>query len=150
MCFDTCRRFNPMPMLLPCTETIQEESTSRETFSNQVIAAGTSKNSSRGSSNLDIPFVNRQCGSNISSASTSKNSNRGSINLGIPFVKGQYKRKKSSAGTSNLNQGGSIKLGIPFGHGKSGTNLTSSLESWFQLYLKVIPPSLSLSLSSAK
>ena len=107
-----------MPMLLPSTETIQEESISRETFSNQVIAAGTSKNSSLGSTNLDLPIVNRQ-----------------------------YKRKKSSAGTSNLNQGGSTKLGIPFGHGKSGTNLTSSLESWFQLYLKVIPPSLSLSLS---
>ena len=150
MCFDTCRRFNPMPMLLPNTETIQEESTSRETLSNQVIAAGTSKNSSRGSTNLDRPIVNRQCGSNISSASASKNSSRGSINLGIPFVKGQYKRKKSSAGTSNLNQGGSIKLGIPFGHGKIGTNLSSSLESWFQLYLNVIPPPLSLSLSSAK
>ena len=91
--------------------------------------------------------MNRQCGSNISSASASKNSSRGSINLGIPLVKGQYKRKKSSTGTSNLNQGGSIKLGIPFGLGKSGTNLSSSLESWFQLYLKVIPPSLSLSLS---
>ena len=136
-----------MPMLLPSTETIQEESTSRETFSNQVIAAGTSKNSSRGSINLDLPIVNRQCGSSISSASASKNSSRGSINLGIPLVKGQYKRKKSSTGTSNLNQGGSIKLGIPFGLGKSGTNLSSSLESWFQLYLKVIPPSLSLSLS---
>ena len=139
-----------MPMLPPSTETIQEESASRETFSNQVIAAGTSENSSRGSTNLDLPIVNRRCGSNISSASASKNSSRGSINLGIPLVKGQYKRKKSSAGTSNLNQGGSIKLGIPFGHGKSGTNLTSSLKSWFQLYLNVIPLSLSLSLSSAK
>lgn len=148
MCFDTCRWFNPMPTLLPSTETIQEESTSRETFLNQVIAASTWKSSSRGSTNLDIPFVNRQCGSNISSASPSKNSSRVSINLGIPFVNGQYKRKKSSAGTSNLNQWGSIKLGIPFGHGKSGTNLLSSLESWFQLYLKVIP--LPLSLSSAK
>ena len=128
MCFDTCRRFNPMPMLLPSTETIQEESTSRETFSNQVIAAGTSKNSSRGSINLDLPIVNRQCGSSISSASASKNSSRGSINLGIPFVKGQYKRKKSSAGTSNLNQGGSIKLGIPFGHGKSVTYLSLSIS----------------------
>ena len=36
-----------MRMLLRYNETIQEESTSRETFSNQVIAAGTSKNSSR-------------------------------------------------------------------------------------------------------
>ena len=128
-----------MPMLLPSTETIQEESASRETFSNQVIAAGTSENSSRGSTNLDLPIVNRRCGSNISSASASKNSSRGSINLGIPFVKGQYKRKKSSAGTSNLNQGGAIKLGIPFGHGKSGTNLTSSLKSWFQLGMAILP-----------
>ena len=37
-----------MPKLLPSDETIQGECTSRETiFSNQVIAAGTSKNSSR-------------------------------------------------------------------------------------------------------
>ena len=39
-----------MPKLLPSNETIQGECTSRETiFSNQVIAAGTSKSSSQGS-----------------------------------------------------------------------------------------------------
>ena len=40
MVFDTCRRPNPMPMVLPNNETIQKECTSRETFSNQVISAG--------------------------------------------------------------------------------------------------------------
>ena len=48
MIFYACRRLTPMPKLLPSNETIQWECTSRETiFSNQVIAAGTSKNSSR-------------------------------------------------------------------------------------------------------
>ena len=50
MFFDACRRPAPMTQLLPSNETIQGECTSRETiFSNQVIAAGTSKNSSQGS-----------------------------------------------------------------------------------------------------
>ena len=40
MVFDTCRRPNPMPMVLPNNETIQEECTSRERFSSHVIAAG--------------------------------------------------------------------------------------------------------------
>ena len=48
--FDVCRRPTPVTKLLPSNETIQGESTSRETiFSNQVIAAGTSKSSSQGS-----------------------------------------------------------------------------------------------------
>ena len=55
-----------MRMLLRNNETIQEESTSRETFSNQVIAAGTSKNSSPGSINLGLSFGNGQCGSKMS------------------------------------------------------------------------------------
>ena len=55
-----------MRMLLRNNETILEESTSRETFSNQVIAAGTSKNSSPGSSNLGLSFGNGQCGSKMS------------------------------------------------------------------------------------
>ena len=68
MFYDTCRRLDPdtMRMLLPNNETIQEECTSRETFSNQVIAAGISKNSSRGSINLGIPFGNGQYGSKMS------------------------------------------------------------------------------------
>ena len=55
-----------MRMLLRYNETIQEESTSRETFSNQVIAAGTSKNSRPGSINLGLSFGNGQCGSKMS------------------------------------------------------------------------------------
>ena len=103
-----------MPMLLPSTETIQEESNSRETL----IAAGTANNSSRGSTNLDVSFVNRQCGGNISSASTSKNSSRGTSKIS--------------------SRRGSINLGIPIVDGKCGSNLSSSLDSWFHLFLKVI------------
>ena len=68
MFYDTCRRLDPdtMRMLLPNNETIQEECISLETFSNQVIAAGISKNSSRGSVNLGIPFGNGQYGSKMS------------------------------------------------------------------------------------
>ena len=50
MFFDACRRPTPVTELLPSNETIQGECTSRATiFSNQVIAAGTSKSSSQGS-----------------------------------------------------------------------------------------------------
>ena len=50
MFFDACRRPTPVTELLPSNETIRGECTSRETiFSNQVIAAGTSKSSSQGS-----------------------------------------------------------------------------------------------------
>ena len=50
MFFDACRRPTAVTELLPSNETIQGECTSRETiFSNQVIAAGTSKSSSQGS-----------------------------------------------------------------------------------------------------
>ena len=50
MFFDTCRRPTPTPKLPPSNETIHGECTTLETiYSNQVIAAGTSKSSSRGS-----------------------------------------------------------------------------------------------------
>ena len=51
-----------MPKLLPSNETIQWECTSRETiFSNQVIAAGTSKNSSRRSIYLEKISSSLEC-----------------------------------------------------------------------------------------
>ena len=58
-----------MRMLLPNKETTQEECTSRETFSNHVIAASTSKNSSPGSINFSISFGNGHCGSKMSAGS---------------------------------------------------------------------------------
>ena len=142
MFFYTCRRSNyPMPMLLPSNEMIQEERTSGETFSNQVIAAGTSKDSGRPYINLGIPLVNGQFGSNMSSASTSKNSPRGSTNFGIPSMnrQGGTGSKTSSTGTSkNPSRGHSINLGIPvFVDGQCGSDMSSSLESWFGPYLQV-------------
>ena len=53
MFFDACRGPTPVTKLLPSNETIQGECTSREAiFSNQVIAAVTSKSSRQGSINL--------------------------------------------------------------------------------------------------
>ncbi|KAK7821177.1 hypothetical protein CFP56_037905 [Quercus suber] len=135
------RRSYPMPMLLPSNEMIQEERTSGETFSNQVIAAGTSRDSGRPYIDLGIPLVNGQFGSNMSSASTSKNSPGGSTNLGIPSMnrQGGTGSKTSSTGTSkNSSRGRSINLGIPlFVDGQCGSDMSSSLESWFGPYLQV-------------
>lgn len=130
-----------MPMLLPSNEMIQEERTSGETFSNQVIAAGTSKDSGLPYIDLGIPLVNGQFGSNMSSASTSKNSPGGSTNFGIPSMnrQGGTGSKTSSTGTSkNSSRDHSISLGIPlFVDGQCGSNMSSSLESWFGPYLQV-------------
>ena len=129
-----------MPMLLPSNEMIQEERTSGETFSNQVIAAGTSKDSGRPYINLGIPLVNGQFGSNTSSASTSKNSPEGSTNFGIPSMnrQGGTGSKTSGTGSSkNSRRRRSINLGIPFVDGQCGSDMSSSLESWFGPYLQV-------------
>ena len=62
MFFDACRRPTPVTELLPSNETIQGERTSRETiFSNQVIAAGTSKSSSQGSLYIDKISSKLEC-----------------------------------------------------------------------------------------
>nr|POE84476.1 hypothetical protein CFP56_62022 [Quercus suber] len=128
------RRSYPMPMLLPSNEMIQEERTSGETFSNQVIAAGASRDSGRPYIDLGIPLVNGQFGSKMSSASTSKNSPGGSTNLGIPSMnrQGGTGNKTSSTGTSkNSSRGRSINLCIPlFVDGQCGSDNSSSLESW--------------------
>ena len=63
MFFDACSRPTPVTEFLPSNETRQGECTSRETiFSNQVIAAGTSKK--------------------VIAAGTSKSSSQGSLYLG--------------------------------------------------------------------
>ena len=62
MIFYACRRLTPMPKLLLSDETIQGECTSRETISsNLVIAAGTSKNSSRRSIYLGKILSSLEC-----------------------------------------------------------------------------------------
>ena len=62
MFFDAYRRPAPVTKLLTSNETIQGECTSRETiFSNQVIAAGTSKSSSQGSIYLGKISTRLEC-----------------------------------------------------------------------------------------
>ena len=62
MYFDACRRPTPVTKLLPSNETIQGECTSRETiFSNQVIAAGTSKSSRQGPIHLGKISSSLEC-----------------------------------------------------------------------------------------